>query len=149
MIYILFAAAAVSLILREFSDAVIILAVVLLNAIIGLVQEGKAQKALDSLKKLSSPFALVRRDGVVKEIPAQDLVAGDIVLLDAGRVVPADLRLTQTYNLQIEESALTGESVPVQKDETFLPEKNIGLGDCVHMAFSSTNVTYGRGEAWW
>lgn len=88
MIYILFAAAAVSLILREFSDAVIILAVVLLNAIIGLVQEGKAQKALDSLKKLSSPFALVRRDGVVKEIPAQDLVAGDIVLLDAGAWYP-------------------------------------------------------------
>ena len=146
MIYILFAAAAISCFLREFSDAVIILVVVALNAVIGVVQEGKAQDALEALKKLSSPSALVRRDGVLKEIPAEQLVPGDIVILEAGRVVPCDLRLTTAVNLKIEESALTGESVPVTKEaETVIPA-DAGLGDRVNMAFSSTPVTYGRGE---
>ncbi|MEI8215844.1 MAG: cation-translocating P-type ATPase [Eubacteriales bacterium] len=146
MIYILFAAVAISSFLREFSDSAIILAVILLNAIIGMVQESKAEKSLEALKKLSSPTALVRRDGVLTEIAAAFLVIGDIVVLEAGRVIPADLRLISTINLQIEESALTGESVPVIKDASFIAEHDSTLGDRINMAYMSTHVTYGRGE---
>ncbi|WP_302823471.1 HAD-IC family P-type ATPase, partial [uncultured Anaerotruncus sp.] len=146
MIYILFAAAAISIFLREVSDAVIILLVVLLNAVIGMTQEAKAEQALEALKKLSSPNALVRRDGRLSEVPAAGLVPGDIVLLEAGRVVPADLRLLQSVNLKVEESALTGESVPAEKDAAFVAEGEPGIGDRVNMAFSSTSVAYGRGE---
>jgi len=146
MIYILMAAAAISVFLKEYSDAVIILCVVLLNAVIGVVQEGRAQKALDALKKMSSPSAVVRRDGVVAEIPAAELVSGDIVLLEAGRIVPADLRLISTASLKIEESALTGESVPVEKDASFIAGGDIPLGDKINLAFMSTSVSYGRGE---
>lgn len=146
MIYILFAAVVISAFLREFGDAVIILAVILLNAIIGTVQESKAEKSLEALKKLSSPIALVRRDGKASEIPAAELVPGDIVILEAGRVVPADLRLISSVNLKIEESALTGESVPVQKDADFIAEGEVTLGDRLNMAYLSTSVAYGRGE---
>lgn len=146
MIYILFAAVAISAFLREFGDAVIILAVILLNAIIGMVQESKAEKSLEALKKLSSPVALVRRDGKAIEIPAAELVPGDIVILEAGRVVPADLRLLSSVNLKIEESALTGESVPVQKEADFIAEGEVTLGDRLNMAYLSTSVAYGRGE---
>lgn len=146
MIYILFAAALISAILKEFSDTVIILIVVLLNAVIGVVQESKAEKALDALKQLSSPKALVKRDGIVCEVNSADLVVGDIVLLEAGRYVPADLRLTEAVNLQIEESALTGESVPVNKDNEFVaPDEKTVLGDRKNMAYMSTYVTNGRG----
>ena len=146
MIYVLIAAAVISVALREFSDAVIILCVVLLNAIVGMVQEGKAQRALDALKKMSSPTATVRRDGVVQELPAAQLVKGDIVLLDAGRVVPADLRLVSCASLKADESALTGESVPSEKDAAFIADGEIPLGDRHNMVYSSTNITYGRGE---
>ncbi|MDD3242202.1 MAG: cation-translocating P-type ATPase, partial [Eubacteriales bacterium] len=146
MIYILLAAAAISIFLKEFSDAVIILCVVLLNAVVGMVQEGKAQKALDALKKMSSPTAVVRRGGHVLEIPAAQLVKGDIVLLEAGRVIPADLRLLTTASLKVEESALTGESVPVEKDAAFVAGEDVQLGDMHNMAFMSTSVAYGRGE---
>ena len=146
MIYVLLAAAAISIALGEFSDSIIILSVVLLNAIVGMVQEGKAQRALDALKKMSSPTATVRRDGIVQELPAADLVKGDIVLLDAGRIIPADLRLTTTASLKVDESALTGESVPVEKDADLVIEKDAPLGDRHNMAYSSTSVTYGRGE---
>ncbi len=146
MIYILFAAVIISGILREFSDAIIILAVILLNAIIGMIQEGKAEKSLEALKKMSSPQAMVRRDGKKIEIPASQLVLGDMVLLEAGRIVPADLRLTSSINLQIEESALTGESVPVQKDADYLSKTDEPLGDRINMAYLSTSVSYGRGE---
>ena len=146
MIYVLLAAAAISIALGEFSDSIIILGVVLLNAIVGMVQEGKAQRALDALKKMSSPTATVRRDGIVQELPAADLVKGDIVLLDAGRIIPADLRLTTTASLKVDESALTGESVPVEKDADLVIEKDAPLGDRHNMAYSSTSVTYGRGE---
>lgn len=146
MIYILLAAAVVSLFLKEYSDAAIILCVVLLNAIVGMVQEGRAQKALDALKKLSSPTAVVRRAGQVLEIPAAQLVKGDIVLLEAGRIIPADLRLTQTASLKVEESALTGESVPVEKDAAFVAVGEVPLGDRINMAYMSTAVSYGRGE---
>ena len=146
MIYVLIAAAVISVALREFSDAAIILCVVLLNAIVGMVQEGKAQRALDALKKMSSPTATVRRDGVVQELPAAQLVKGDIVLLDAGRVVPADLRLVSCASLKADESALTGESVPSEKDAAFIADAEIPLGDRHNMVYSSTNITYGRGE---
>ena len=146
MIYILFAAAAVSIALKEYSDAVIILCVVLLNAVVGMVQEGKAQKALDALKQMSSPTATVRRGGVVKEIPSADLVKGDIVLLDAGRSIPADLRITKSIAMKVEESALTGESVPVDKNASFVTNKELPIGDRVNMAYMSTSVAAGRGE---
>lgn len=146
MIYILFAAATVSAILGEYSDAVIILIVVLLNATIGMIQESKAEQALDALKKLSSPFAVVKRDRKVMEIPANELVIGDVVILEAGRIIPADLRLTSSINLRIEESALTGESVPSEKDCNYIAPEEIGIGDQINMAFSSTSVAYGRGE---
>lgn len=146
MIYILFGAVLISLFLSEFSDAVIILAVILLNAVIGMVQESKAEKSLEALKRLSSPAALVRRDGNPVEIQAAELVTGDIVILEAGRIVPADLRLTSTINMKIEESALTGESVPVQKDAGFIAEGDVTLGDRLNMAYLSTSVAYGRGE---
>lgn len=149
LIYVLLAASAISLLLDEVSDTVIILFVVLMNAAIGLIQEGKAQKALDSLKKLASPHAIVIRDGKQKEIAAASLVAGDIVCLEAGCQVPADLRLLETESLKIEESALTGESLPVEKDAAFTARKGtveIPLGDRLNMAYMSTIVTYGRGR---
>ncbi|MCM1058544.1 MAG: cation-translocating P-type ATPase [Firmicutes bacterium] len=121
LIYVLIVAAAVSVFLGELSDAVIIGVVVLLNAAVGVLQEGKAKRALESLKKLTSPKAFVIRDGRRMEIPAAELVPGDLVYLEAGCQVPADLRLVQTANLKVEESALTGEAVPVDKDSGFLP----------------------------
>lgn len=148
MIIILLIAAALSLILEGshgLVDAIIILAVVLINAIMGVVQENKAEDAIDSLKKMSSSKANVRRDGEVKAIDSKDIVVGDIVILEAGDVVPADLRLFKASSLQIEEAALTGESVPVTKD-TATVEGGAGIGDRLNMGFSSTNVTYGRGE---
>lgn len=135
LIFILFVAAAISMLLKEFGDMMIILAVILVNAVIGVIQEGKAQRALEALKEMTSPKAVVRRGAHMQEIPAADLIPGDLVCLEAGRQVPADLRITEAVNLKIEESALTGESVPVLKDET---RQN--------QAYMSTNVTYGRGE---
>ncbi len=146
LIYILFAAAAISIALNEITDAVIILMVVLVNAVIGMVQESKAEAALDALKNLSSPYAMVRREGRIMEIPASDLVKGDVVILEAGRIIPADLRLIQSINLRIEESALTGESVAVDKNADLVTDKEAGIGDKLNMAFSSTSVAYGRGE---
>ena len=146
LIYILLAAAVVSALLNEMSDAIIIGVVIVLNAVIGLVQESKAEKALESLKKLSVPKALVKRDGKVIEISSEDVVLGDIVILDAGKYVPCDLRLIESANLKIEESALTGESVPSEKyAEDTLKEDDVSLGDQRNMAFMSTLVTYGRG----
>ncbi len=146
MIYILMGAVVISAALGEFSDAAIIVAVILLNAIVGVVQEAKAEKSLEALKKLSSPVAMVRREGKLCEIPAAQLVPGDVVLLEAGRIVPADLRLLSSVNLKIEESALTGESVPVEKDADFVAEEEALLGDRINMAYLSTAVSYGRGE---
>lgn len=150
LIYVLIVAAAVSIFLGEYSDAIIIGVVVMLNAAVGVLQEGKARKALESLKKLTSPKAFVIRDGRRLELPAAELVRGDLVWLEAGCQVPADLRLTESANLKIEESALTGEAVPVDKDSAFLPPnrngKAIPLGDRRNMAYMSTIVTYGRGQ---
>jgi P-type Ca2+ transporter type 2C len=146
MIYILLGAALISGILGEVSDAIIIALVILINAIVGLIQESKAEKALEALKQLSTPKAIVKRDGELKEIPSEEVVPGDLVIIDAGRYIPCDLRLIETANLQIEESALTGESVPVDKNsELYLEAPDTPLGDQKNMAFMSTLATYGRG----
>lgn len=146
LIYILMAAIAISLFLGEVGDAMIIAAVILLNSVVGVVQEDKARKAIDALKQLASPRALVRRDGKETELASEALVPGDIVLLEAGRQVPADMRLLQAVNLKVEESALTGESVPVDKTDAEQGSETHSIGDRTNMAFMSTSVTYGRGE---
>lgn len=147
LIYVLLGAAVITVIVGEYMDAVIILAVVLLNAAIGVFQEHKAEKAIEALQQMTTPRSLVRRDGDIREIDSVDIVPGDIVILDAGRYIPADLRLLEGANLQIEESALTGESVPSDKDaEALLDDPKTPLGDMANMAFMSTLVTYGRGE---
>lgn len=146
MIYILIGAALISGFIGEISDAVIIGIVILINAIVGVIQESKAEKALDALKKLSTPKALVKRDGTSKEIPSQEVVPGDVVIIDAGRYIPCDLRLIETANLQIEESSLTGESVPADKQADYVIEaEDTPLGDQKNIAFKSTLATYGRG----
>ena len=146
LIYILMAAIAISLFLKEVGDAAIIAAVIILNSVVGVIQEDKARKAIDALKQLASPKALVKRDGKEFEIPSSQLVPGDIVFLEAGRQVPADLRLISAVNLKIEESALTGESVPVDKITKELTQDKKSIGDRINMAYMSTTVTYGRGE---
>jgi Ca2+-transporting ATPase len=148
MIYILIAAAVASASLGEISDAIIIAIVIILNAFIGIIQEKKAEEAIKELKKLSSPKSLVKRNGKVEEINSNQIVPGDIVVLEAGRMVPADMRLIDDASLKIEESSLTGESVPVEKgsDIDLSNKDDIALGDQRNMAFMSTVVTYGRGE---
>ncbi len=146
LIYILMAAIAISLFLGEAGDAGIIAAVILLNSVVGVIQEDRAIKAIDALKRLSSPKALVIRGGERYEVPSGELVPGDIVLLEAGRQVPADMRLLSAVNLKLEESALTGESLPVDKTCEQLPEGHAGIGDRINMAYMSTTVSYGRGE---
>lgn len=146
MVMVLIGAAVISALLREFTDAVIILVIVVINATISTIQEAKAQNALDALKKMSTPYSIVLRDGAKKNIHSNELVPGDVVLLETGNIVPADGRLISGSNLQIEESALTGESVPVEKDENFSTTENIPIGDRINMVFSSTIVTYGRGS---
>ena len=148
MIIILLVAAALSVItegMHGLTDACIILAVVVLNAAFGVYQEGQAEAAIEALKNMSSPMARVRRDGHVVEIDSRELVPGDIVLLEAGDVVPADMRLLEAASLKIEEAALTGESVPVEKDVTETVEAEAGIGDRVNMGYQNSNVTYGRG----
>ncbi len=146
LIAVLLVAAFISFMLKEISDAMIISIVVIVNAAVGVIQEGKAQKALESLQRLTSPKASVRRQGMRKEIPAGELVKGDIVILEAGMQVPADLRLVKTWNLKTEESALTGESLPVEKNAAFLADKVLAVGDRKNEAFMSTLVTNGRAE---
>lgn len=146
LIYVLLAAGGISVFLGERGDAVIIAAVVLLNATVGVIQEGKAQKALESLKKLTTRKALVRRDGKLLEMDAAELVPGDRVLLNAGQQVPADLRLIRSENMKVQEASLTGESVPVEKDAQYVASTGTPLGDRKNMAYMSTFVTAGRGE---
>src|SRR5690554_3635043 len=154
MIFVLLGAAVISMVLAfvnkepsEIFEGLLILAIVLINAVLGIVQEGKAEKALESIKKMSSPHARVLRDGVETVVSVEDIVVGDIVLLAAGDIVPADLRIIESHNLQIDESALTGESVPVDKITNVIDEDELPLGDQANLAFMSTVVTYGRGKA--
>ncbi len=147
LIYVLLAAAVITLIIGEIADSVIILLVIILNAVIGVIQEYKAEKAVEALQKMTTPKSVVRRDGVIKEINSEEVVPGDIIILDAGRFVSADLRLIESANLQIEESALTGESVPTSKNaNSIFEDPKTPVGDKANMAFLSTLVTYGRGE---
>ncbi|MDD4192453.1 MAG: cation-translocating P-type ATPase [Mangrovibacterium sp.] len=145
LIYVLFAAVAITLFMGEYIDAVIILLVITLNAVLGVIQEVKAGNAIEALQKMSTPRALVRRDGIVKEVDSEALVPGDLLILDTGRFVAADIRLTEAANLQIEESAMTGESVPSQKDASLLLDEETSLGDRKNLAFMGSLVTYGRG----
>ncbi|MDF2927105.1 MAG: cation-translocating P-type ATPase [Paenibacillaceae bacterium] len=149
LVYVLIGAAVISGAMGEVADAIIIALVVVLNATVGVVQESRAEHALEALKQLSTPRAVVKRDGNTVEIPSEEVVPGDLVILDAGRYIPCDLRLVETANLQVEESALTGESVPVDKNADYLPDTvangELPLGDQKNMAFMSTLVTYGRG----
>ena len=128
------------------TDTIIILIVVIVNAVIGVVQESKAEKSLEALQKLSDHAAKVIRNGSMSVIPAKELVPGDIVVLDTGDYIPADLRIIEAVNLKSQESSLTGESVPVEKSVEKLDDKEIGIGDRVNMLFSSSLVTYGRGK---
>jgi Ca2+-transporting ATPase len=147
LIYVLLGAAAITVVIGEYVDAVIILLVVILNAVIGVIQEYKAEKAIEALQKMATPTSLVRRNSEVKEINSEEIVPGDIIILDAGRFIPADIRLIESANLQIEESALTGESVPSEKNANDIHEDpKTPIGDKSNMAFMSTLATYGRGE---
>ena len=131
---------------NDYIDPIVILAIVNVNAVIGVVQEGRAEKAIEALRKLSSPLACVVRGGLEKNIPASGLVPGDLVVLKSGDLIPADLRLVESADLCVEESALTGESQPVRKDERMVFPERTTPGDCRNMAFSSGAVAVGRGR---
>ena len=146
LIYILLAAVVITIFMGEYVDAVIILLVININALLGVVQEVKAGKAIEALQKLTFPKALVRRNGVVKEIDSEKIVPGDILILDAGRIISADIRLLESINLQVDESSLTGESVPSEKDASLLQtDLKTALGDRLNLGFMSTIITSGRG----
>ncbi|HOM32625.1 MAG TPA: HAD-IC family P-type ATPase, partial [Bacilli bacterium] len=152
MIYILLVAAVISFVMAliegdgSFFEPILILAIVLLNAVIGAIQELKADKALEALEKLSAPTTVVRRDGELKEIKASELVPGDIVIIEDGRTIPADLRLISSANLKVSEASLTGESVPVEKDANIVYDRSMPIGDRKNVVYMSTPVVYGRGE---
>jgi len=146
IVIILIVASVVSAVLGDYVEAAAIMAIVLLNAILGVIQEGKAEEALAALRKMAAPEAHVIRAGRRQTIPARELAPGDIVLLEAGNYVPADLRLLESANLKIEEAVLTGESVAVEKDARITLRQDVPLGDWHNTAFSGTLVTYGRGK---
>ncbi len=147
MVVILFVSALISVFLHEYIDAIVILAIVILNAILGYVQESKAENALAALKKMAVPVVRVRRDGHVREIPAARLVPGDVLLLEAGNSVPADCRVLEGVNLRLQEAVLTGESTTVDKENTVLKGDKLAIGDRSNMLYMGTSVAYGRGTA--
>ncbi len=146
LVIILIIAAVVSLLLGEVVDAIAIMVIVVLNSIVGVIQESKAEQALAALKKMAAPNAQVIRDGHQITIPSRELVPGDLIVIEAGNYIPADLRLVESYNLKVEEASLTGESVPVDKDEDVVLDEDVTLGDRLNSAFMSTIATYGRGK---
>lgn len=146
MILVLLAAAAISFFLKEYPDAVVVLVIVFLNAITGFVQEFRAEKAMALLKEMANPVSLVVRKGVAHKINSSDLVPGDVIILEAGTKVPADIRLIESHSLKIDESSLTGESIPSDKVTAELKQDNLNLGDYSNMAFNGTYITYGRGK---
>ena len=146
LVLILIAAAIISVFVGESTDAIVIIAIVVLNAFLGVYQEGKAEKSLEALKKMSSPDAKVVRDGKTVTVKANTLVPGDIVLLDAGDIIPADVRFIESSNLKVEEASLTGESVPVDKSSEESFHEEVSLGDRKNMGYMSTVVTYGRAK---
>ncbi|BDZ29977.1 cation-translocating P-type ATPase [Lactiplantibacillus sp. WILCCON 0030] len=144
MIIVLLVAALIAAFTGEVVDAVIILLVVVLNAIFGVFQESKAEEAINALKEMAAPDATVLRDGEFKTVKSDELVPGDIITLEAGDIVPADVRLIESASLKVEESALTGESVPVEKQAELLTADDLAIGDRLNMAYMNSNVTYGR-----
>lgn len=144
-VIVLIIAALVSGLLNQLGDAILIIAIVIVNAVLGIIQEGRAEKSIAALQKMSAPSARVLRNGQQQLIASVEVVPGDIVLVDAGTIVPADIRLLSGFNLKAEEAALTGESVPVEKDANFLAEESVGIGDRANMLYSGTSVTYGSG----
>ncbi len=146
LVIILIVAAVITLFLGEYIDAIAITVIVALNAVVGVVQESKAEKAIAALQKMAAPNVQVLRDGEQSTIPARELVVGDIVILEAGNYIPADMRLVESVNLKVEEASLTGESVPVEKNAAVVLDKDIPLGDRKNSVFMSTLITYGRGR---
>ncbi len=146
LILVLIAAALVAGLIGEPRDSAVILVIVLLNAIFGVVQEYRAERAVAALRRMASPEAAVLRDGIVSTIRSEHLVPGDVVLLEAGRAVPADLRLLEAVDLQADESLLTGESRMVEKQTSALRANDLPLGDRTNMAFKGTLITHGRGR---
>ena len=146
MIILLLVAALVSGVIGELKDTVVILVIVILNSLIGFIQEYRAEKALSALKQLAAPFATVHRDGKLQRIPAVELVPGDLLMLDAGTIISADLRLNEVHALKVDEAALTGESIPVEKIAETLSAAGLSLGDRRNMVYRGTQVTYGRGS---
>lgn len=153
MIIVLIIAAVISALMSylqhssDYIDSIIIVAIVVLNAIMGVVQESKAEKSIEALKKMSAPTAKVKREGKIKIIPSTEIVRGDIILIEAGCFVPADARLINSYNLKVEESALTGETIPVTKDAKAILNENIPDGDMINLVFATTIVSTGHAEA--
>ncbi len=145
MILVLIAAAVISGIIGEPADTAAIIVIVLLNAVLGFTQEYRAEKAMEALKKMAASLAVVIRDGEHQTVAASELVPGDIVVLEAGRIVPADMRVIESAHLRIEEAALTGESVPVEKTAGALAGESLSLGDRKNMLYRGTIVAYGRG----
>ncbi len=144
LVLILIAAALISIFIGETRDSIVILSIVVVNAFLGIYQEGRAEKALEALQKMTSPTAKVIRNGHLDVVPAANLVPGDLIVLDAGDIVPADIRLVESSNLKIDEASLTGESVPVEKKSNKVYEEDMPLGDRENMGFMSTIATYGR-----
>lgn len=132
---------------NEYMDSIIIIAIVVFNAFMGLIQESKAEKSLEALKKLSSPTTKVKRNGKILTLNSEEIVPGDVIILESGNLVSADARLTKAFNLQAEESALTGETVPVNKNAEIVLKNNIPIGDTINMVFATTVITKGHGEA--
>ncbi len=147
IVLVLIAAAVLSGILQEWMDAIAILVIVVLNAILGFIQEYRAERALEALKKMAAPVARVIRGGEVRNVPAEELVPGDVIALEMGDLVPADARLLEDHLLQVDEASLTGESVPVKKRAEAVLAENAPLGDRCNMVYASTVVTYGKGAA--
>ena len=132
---------------NDYIDSIIIIAIVILNAIMGVIQEAKAEKSIEALKQMTPPKAKVLRENITTQINAEEIVPGDIIILESGSYVPADCRLIEDHNLKIEESSLTGETEPVIKNSDMICKKDIPLGDRLNMAFMATIVVSGHGKA--
>lgn len=146
VVILLIVASIISAVLGDYVEAAAIMAIVILNAVLGIIQEKRAEEALAALKRLAAPDAQVMRDGHRLPVPARELVPGDIVFLEAGNYIPADVRLLEAVNLRVEEASLTGESLPVQKNAATVLDHNVPLGDRMNTAFMGTLVSYGRGR---